>query len=101
MLSTDHFQGANPKFKSWYKWQELLQICGLLINQRPENIINMRFIDDLREINSGIFVINNAKQINVSSSQIRKNFCKFDKLDLLKFIATDILSYILAKDIYG
>ena len=97
MVSADHFQGTEPKFKSWHNWQALLNICGLLINQRPKSQINHNFILTLRTINPHVFIIDNAKQVNISSAKIRKNF---SQLDLNKFIASDVLDYIYSNDFY-
>ncbi len=94
MVSADHFSGRWPKFRQWYKWNELLDYTGLLINHRPGQKINQAFIEKLKNINPKILVVEKRKSISVSSTQIRAG--KFD----LTALSTDVLNYIQENNIY-
>jgi nicotinate (nicotinamide) nucleotide adenylyltransferase len=98
MLSADHFQGRWPKFRQWYHWQELLQLCGLLINQRPGKRINQNFIQHLTRINENVFLVDNAQVVAVSSSMIRSDAKLLNNTNL---VAKDIARYIQQQNLYG
>jgi nicotinate (nicotinamide) nucleotide adenylyltransferase len=97
MVSADHFQGRWPKFRKWFKWQELLNYTGLLINQRPGHKININFTHQLKEINNDVFVIRNSQSVAISSSEIRDS----NDLSKLKFLSKDVERYVLKADLYG
>ena len=97
MVSADHFCGRWPKFRQWYKWQELLQLCGLLINQRPGNSVNQSFIRQLKSINDTIFVVERDAVVAVSSSALRSNPAL---LNNTKLVAEDIVEYIQQQSLY-
>ena len=97
MVSADHFQGRWPKFRKWYKWQKLLQRCGLLINQRPGNCINQNFIQQLKLINENVFVVDNAEVVAVSSSEIRNDS---NLLNNTALVSKDVAEYILQQGLY-
>ena len=97
MVSADHFQGRWPKFRKWYKWQELLQYSGLLINQRPGHRINESFIKQLKSENPDIFCIKSTKAIDISSSKIRKNRNNYFNKG---FLSKDIIHYIKNEKLY-
>jgi nicotinate (nicotinamide) nucleotide adenylyltransferase len=98
MVSADHFTGRWPKFRKWYGWNEILQHSGLLINQRPGHKINTRFIDQLRQLNSEIYVVENHKSIDTSSSYIRASF---HKKNMNVHLSTDVIVYINNQNLYG
>ena len=95
MVSADHFQGRWPKFRKWFKWQEILQYSGLLINQRPGHGLNQSFIEQLKKYNSDIFMVENKLTVATSSSEIRSNLNK-----TRPYLSTDIYAYILKNKIY-
>ena len=95
MVSADHFQGRWPKFRKWYKWQEILQYSGLLINQRPGHEINQSFIEQLKEYNSDIFIVENKLTVDTSSSEIRNNLNKNRQ-----YLSTDIYDFLLKNEVY-
>ncbi len=97
MVSADHFAGRWPKFRSWYKWQDILNYTGLLINQRPGHKINHRFLQQLNAINPNTFVVNSTKAIEVSSSSIRKDLDFYSSKDLL---SDDVAQYTNTMGIY-
>lgn len=94
MVSADHFGGRWPKFIKWYKWQELLQYSGLLINQRPGHKINQIFLEKLKLINPNILLIEKALNIDTSSSQIRTGVGVDENL------SSDILQYVHDHQLY-
>lgn len=91
VLSADHFAGRWPKFRKWYKWQELVKENGLLIHQRPGHGINLSFIKTLQEINEEVFVVKNLPQVKISSTEIRK------KLNAGRTISPDHISTPVAQ----
>lgn len=97
MVSADHFGGRWPKFRQWFKWQELLNYSGLLINQRPGSHINQSFVRELRQINPSVFIVQNSEVVDVSSSEIRQGFDAKKTVDLL---ASDVLNYIKEQRLY-
>ncbi len=97
MVSADHFQGRWPKFRKWYKWSELLEHSGLLINQRPGNRINHNFIAKLRKVNPDVFVVQNSDIVDISSTEIRRGF---DAEQVVGLLSPDILDYIKDQGLY-
>lgn len=97
MVSADHFAGRWPKFRKWYKWREILQYSGLLINQRPGNNINHNFIAELRQINPHVFVVQNSHVIDVSSTKIRQGI---DAKSLVRLISSDVMDTIKNQGLY-
>ncbi len=95
MVSADHFEGRWPKFRKWHKWREILSLSGLLINQRPGHNVNERFINELKTLNKNVFVVNDCRQVNTSSSSLRKMACSSNQL------STDIKNYIHQNNLYG
>ena len=55
-------------FHKWYKWQEILNYCQLLVMQRPNFLLNKNAIDELI-LKRTHFV--DVTQCDISSSQIR------------------------------
>jgi nicotinate (nicotinamide) nucleotide adenylyltransferase len=96
MVSADHFKGRWPKFRKWFNWHELLKITGLLINQRPGHKINNNFINQLKEINECIYVIDDGQSIAVSSSQIRAT----NSPSRLRLLSKDIAIYVTNNNLY-
>lgn len=96
MVSADHFQGRWPKFRQWFKWKELLNYTGLLINQRPGHKINMSFIQTLKQINPKVYIVEAVNSVHVSSSELRRanNQVREEKL------SRDIFGYILKNGLY-
>ncbi len=76
VLSADHFSGRWPKFRKWYRWQELVENHGLMIHQRPGHSINQSFITSLKEINPDVFVVKDLPSIDISSTYIRQQLAK-------------------------
>ena len=102
MVSADHFQGRWPKFRKWYGWQEILKHSGLLINQRPGHKINKNFIKQLREFNPNIYLVENLKSVNTSSTEIRTSLysAKNNKVNLNSYLSEDIVRYISEQGLY-
>jgi len=97
MVSADHFQGRWPKFRKWFGWKDILNHSGLLINQRPGNKINKRFIEELRGINPNVYLVEEQKSIDTSSSYIRANLYKSD---MSNHLSQDILKFIKDESLY-
>ena len=97
MVSADHFHGRWPKFRKWFGHKEILKHSGLLINQRPGNKINKNFINQLKTINPSIYLVENLKSINTSSTKIRASF-KID--DMSSHLSPDIIDYIESEHLY-
>jgi len=94
MVSADHFQGHSPKFNKWFRWKELLQYSGLLINQRPGHLINQKFINEIKSINPDVLLVESSTVINTSSSQIRAGF------NVAENLSADILQYVQNHNLY-
>ena len=97
MVSADHFMGRWPKFRNWYKWQELLKHSGLLINQRPKHSINKNYIEKLKQINPNVHIIKNKQTVDTSSSSIKENL---GEIKNNKYLSEDIKNYILKNKVY-
>lgn len=97
MVSADHFQGRMPKFRKWFKWQEILAHTGLLINQRPGHEINQGFIRELEHINPDIFIVDSMKAVDVSSTEIRANF---QYTEMAPNLSKDICRYVFINNLY-
>jgi len=97
MVSADHFQGRWPKFRKWFGWKDILNYSGLLINKRPGNKINKRFIEELRGINPNVYLVEEQKSIDTSSSYIRANL---HKSDMSNHLSQDILKFIKNEGLY-
>ncbi len=97
LVSADHFQGQKPKFSQWYKWQELIKISGLLINQRADTKINLMFIAQLKQQNKAVYLVEAKKTIAISSTQIRENIK--DK-SIQKYLNKDVANYIAQHGVY-
>jgi len=97
MVSADHFQGRWPKFRKWFGWQEILKYSGLLINQRPGHKINNAFIDQLKNINPEIYIVEKGTSVDTSSTNIRTNFYSSD---MVPYLSCDIIEYIKRNDLY-
>ena len=96
MVSADHFQGRWPKFMKWFKWKELLNHTGLLINQRPGHKINLNFVQKLKQIKPEIYIVESNSSVNVSSSELRSGTNKVRQEKLSK----DVFDYVLKNNLY-
>lgn len=96
MVSADHFQGRWPKFRKWFKWKELLNHTGLLINQRPGHKLNLGFIEQLKQINPEIYIVDEDNSVNVSSSELRHASILVREEKLSK----DVFAYIIENNLY-
>lgn len=97
MVSADHFQGRWPKFRQWFEWRELLKYSGLLINHRPGHKINLDFIQQLKQINPEIYIVESSKIIDVSSSQVRTMKIKNERK---RCLSEDVFQFILTSELY-
>ena len=97
MVSADHFHGRWPKFRKWFGYKEILKHSGLLINQRPGNKINKNFINQLKAINPNIYLVEDLKSVNTSSTKIRASF---KNTDMSSHLSQDIIDYINDEGLY-
>lgn len=99
VLSADHFSGRWPKFRKWYRWQQLVKENGLLIHQRPGHGINKSFIQQLKTINPAVHVVEGLPQIEASSTELRA-LLKTQSTQAIKNLDDAVLAYIKTHDIY-
>lgn len=101
VVSADHFHGRWPKFRKWYRWQDLVAGTGLLINRRPGNKINLSFIEELKTLNPNIFVVESQISVNTSSTFIRGNFANhLNSPDMSEHLSADVIEFIKAHQLY-
>ncbi len=100
VLSADHFAGRWPKFRKWYKWQQLVKENGLLIHQRPGHDVNLNFIKQLKAINQNVFVVSDLPQVDISSTKLRSQLKNILPL-AQNAISKDVLKYIRQNKLYS
>jgi nicotinate-nucleotide adenylyltransferase len=82
------------EFTGWYKWEEILKMCKLLVASRPEAKKN-NLPEKLRE--SACFIEHEA--IDISSSEIREKIRMGD--DVKDLLPDSVWSYIKKHRLYG
>ncbi|MCF6301158.1 MAG: nicotinate-nicotinamide nucleotide adenylyltransferase [Proteobacteria bacterium] len=101
IVSADHFSGRWPKFQKWHQWQQILEISGLLINQRPGYKINLNYINKLKNTNPNIHITKPKISIDISSTKIR-NYFKNNSYnnDIYNYLSNNILNFIQKNQLY-
>ena len=100
VLSADHFTGRWPKFRQWYRWQQLVEENGLLIHQRPGHGINASFIEQLKDLNPDVYVVTGLPEVDVSSTQMRAAL-RAQQTISKDHMAASVLQYIRQHKVYG
>lgn len=98
-------------FASWYKYQDILALCHLVIMQRPGHsmIFNPRITqllathqtqdsDDLQRHLAGKIFISDARQVAISATELRQRLARSH--DVSEFIDANVLEYIQAYKLY-
>lgn len=99
VLSADHFAGRWPKFRKWYRWQDLVKNHGLLIHQRPRHKINSTFVNRLRMCNENVFKVSDLPQVNISSTNLRK-MMKGNRNISENYISKEVMEFIKQQHLY-
>ncbi|WP_042145830.1 MULTISPECIES: nicotinate-nucleotide adenylyltransferase [unclassified Pseudoalteromonas] len=96
---------------SWYHWQEITQLCHLVICKRPGqtfspsqetldylNQATTAHQSDLKEIKSGKAFFLDTPEFNIASTQIRNNLNETNSINQL--LPKAVLSYIKLNNLY-
>ena len=101
-------QDAFANFKSWKNWEELLNLCSLIVIKRPNYFFSSEYINDFKKNitsslsdfltgHGNIFFAENL-MLDISSSDIRENIYKseFKEINL----DNEVLDYIKLNSLY-
>ena len=101
-------QDAFANFKSWKNWEELLNLCSLIVIKRPNYFFSSEYINDFKKNitsslsdfltgHGNIFFAENL-MLDISSSDIRENVYKseFKEINL----DNEVLDYIKLNSLY-
>lgn len=82
MMGMDSFLAI----KFWHRWEEILQLCHLIVSHRPGFILGPQRVvshllddhqvwkfDELHQQNSGLIHLSLTDELDISSTQIREN----------------------------
>jgi len=98
-------------FNSWYKWQEILDYCHIVVSQRPQwhpnfNTTIQEVIDrcqtiniqDLHTLDHGKIYFQDTSQLDISSSYIRQLIHNQLSIDFL--VPDSVSQYIKENNLY-
>ena len=98
-------------FNSWYKWQEILDYCHIVVSQRPQwhpnfNTTVKEMVDrchtlniqDLHNIDHGKIYFQDTSQLDISSSYIRQ--LSHDQLSIDFLVPESVAQYIKQNNLY-
>jgi len=99
-------------FSTWHKYQEILSLCHLVVNSRPDYIIDKDNIeltkllanhqiyhpDELKQKKAGGILLHDAKDWHISSTDIREKIKQNQNCNDL--LPKDIISYIKEERLY-
>ena len=99
-------------FTTWFKWQEILQYCHLVVNTRPDHdlaianedtqrLLKKHHIDNISQIGNkaaGNIIIRHKESWHVSSTVLRQQLKQQAKLSNL--IPESVANYILKHKLY-
>ena len=71
LIGVDSFSGSNPGFGQWYRWQDLLELCALIISPRKGFEPNLDYLEQLRDLGGHMVYLDELEVAHVSSSVIR------------------------------
>ncbi len=97
MMGSDAFLN----FDTWYNWQQLLQLCTVVVDQRPGdsiNKINEKRMSLLQTVPKANIQFAKVQQLPISSSQIRDNLKQ--GVDATGMLASNVLSFIKNQKLY-
>ena len=86
-------------FRSWYKWEEILTLSGIICLARNEEDINRLepFAEQLRR-EGGEVIIVNVPPMEISSTQIRENLKK--NCNYTCYLQKNVVQYIVDNNLY-
>ena len=86
-------------FRSWYKWEEILTLSGIICLARNEEDINRLepFAEQLRR-EGGEVIIVNSPPLEISSTQIRENLKK--NCNYTCYLQKNVVQYIVDNNLY-
>lgn len=87
-----------PKFHLWKKFEELLNYKIIVI---PRNNLRTSDYETQFQNYKNLIFINNFKQINITSTDIRKKIKNGNIFELSKLLDKEILNYIIERKLYG
>ena len=99
-------------FNTWHKYQEILSLCHLVVNTRPNYQIDRNNIEltqllenhqishlnELKQKEAGSILLHDSKDWRISSTEIRKKIKS--KHNCSELLPKDILSYINKEQLY-
>ena len=101
-------QDAFAGFKSWKNWEELLNLCSLIVIKRPNHFFPSEYINDFKKnITSSLsdFLTGHGKiffaenlMLDISSSDIRGNIYKSNFKETT--LDEEVLDYIKLNSLY-
>ncbi|MFL2752533.1 MAG: nicotinate (nicotinamide) nucleotide adenylyltransferase [Gammaproteobacteria bacterium] len=101
-------QDAFANFKSWKNWEELLNLCSLIVIKRPNYFFSSEYINDFKKNitsslsdfltgHGNIFFAENL-MLDISSSDIRENVYKSEFKEIT--LDNEVLDYIKLNSLY-
>ncbi|WP_448549164.1 nicotinate-nucleotide adenylyltransferase [Thalassotalea fusca] len=99
-------------FTKWHKWQEILNLCHLVVSTRPgydstlatlaspqliQNAITIS-AEELKSAKIGKILLLTNKVIDISSTEIRDAIAR--NIDISSYISSDVMEYIEKQRLY-
>lgn len=102
ILGTDAFN----QFNNWKQPQAILELCHIVVCQRPNELLNFELLQNyrthdpnqLKELTAGCIYSFEVKPVDCSSSEIRHNRIKNKSIEA--FLASPVLDYIDSNQLY-
>ena len=90
-------------FHLWFKWQEILSFCDLLVMQRPGvSFSKSQLCEELRPYLNSQITITSVTEVDISSSQIKAMYNQSNNKSLkeLSLLPTSVQHYINTHNLY-
>jgi len=81
-------------FESWYRWEDIIRQCHLLVASRPEFNFNN---GEEKLKNAATFIPH--KPVHISSSKLRKKICNGESID--QWVPEPVTRYIKDNNLYA
>jgi len=99
-------------FTSWHQWQNILELCHLVVNARPniefqlghlksKHLLSGYYSNNLAEVltlESGKIIFHQQQEYNISSTEIRKKI--YQQNTTISELPKNVLNYIVANQLY-